>query len=94
MFVMLCPKYTFIVNTSLNVLQLNYQYLKGCVESAPIAPMQQQWVDRIVAMIPMQLMEKTNLKDVLEGVFSEVQNGFNDSMKMSMGICQVSFFVS
>ena len=65
--------------------QLNYQYLKGSVESGPVTPMQQEWAEHIIKMIPEHLRNKPDLKEVLKELFMEVHSNFNDSMKKSMG---------
>ncbi|KAL8620603.1 hypothetical protein ACOMHN_017884 [Nucella lapillus] len=65
-------------------IRLNYQYLKGSVQSGPVTPMQQSWAEHIVRMIPQQLRSKPQLKEVLQELFAEVHSNFTDSMKKSM----------
>ena len=67
------------------VFQNNYQFLKGSVEQCPIVPMQKEWADRIVQMIPENLRNKPVFKEVLQELFVEVHSNFNASMKKSMG---------
>ena len=65
--------------------QMNYQFLKKCVESAPITPMQQELFDNILSMIPESLKKSKVCKDVIEELFEEISTDFNKSMKKSMG---------
>ncbi|KAK7101380.1 hypothetical protein V1264_019769 [Littorina saxatilis] len=65
-------------------IRLNYQYLKGSVESGPVTPMQQQWAEHIIRMIPEHLRNKPELREVLNELFAEVHTNFNESMKKSM----------
>jgi dynein heavy chain len=65
--------------------QLNYQFLKRCVESAPVTPMQQELFDHILQMIPPRLQATPELKEVIRELFEEISDTFNKSMKKSMG---------
>ena len=70
---------------------MNYQFLKKCVESAPITPMQQELFDNILSMIPENLKKSKVCKDVIEELFEEISTDFNKSMKKSMGKLNVRF---
>ena len=66
--------------------QLNYQFLKKCVESAPVTPMQNDWFNNILAMIPEKLKSSKDLKETIQELFSEIGADFDRSMKKSMGM--------
>ena len=67
------------------LLQLNYQYLKKCVESAPITSMQKEWFDNILSMIPAELKKQKGFNAYKKALFSEIEVNFVKSMKKSMG---------
>ena len=58
--------------------------MKRCVESAPVTPMQQEWFEHILTMIPEQL-KQGHMREVIQELFQEVLEGFDKSMKKSMG---------
>ncbi|ESP01004.1 hypothetical protein LOTGIDRAFT_225521 [Lottia gigantea] len=64
--------------------QLNYRYLKQCVESGPVTPMQKEWDRHITRMIPDHLMKGKYLKEHLQDLFSEIRQDYLTSMKKSM----------
>ena len=70
---------------------MNYQFLKKCVESAPITPMQQELFDNILSMIPENLKTSTVCKEVIEELFTEISTDFTSSMKKSMGMQHIFF---
>ena len=65
--------------------QLNYQYLKKCVEIGPITPMQKEWAEHILTMIPEKLQQSPPLKEVINELFCEIRDDYTGSMKKSMG---------
>ncbi|ELU12017.1 hypothetical protein CAPTEDRAFT_196412 [Capitella teleta] len=64
--------------------ELNYQFLKRCVETAPVTPMQQEWFEQILQMIPARLQATPKLQAVISALFEEINETFNKSMKKSM----------
>ncbi|XP_013387188.1 dynein heavy chain 12, axonemal, partial [Lingula anatina] len=64
-------------------VRINYQFMKKCVESAPATPIQQQWFDNILTMIPDHLKKLPGMKYVVKETFEEVKVNFENSMKMS-----------
>jgi hypothetical protein len=66
-------------------IQLNYQYLKKCVEAGPITPVQQHWNDNILRMVPEKLQQNPALQASIMDLFAEVKGDYNASMKKSMG---------
>ncbi|KAK2091660.1 Dynein heavy chain 12, axonemal [Saguinus oedipus] len=64
---------------------LNYIYLKQCVESSPIVPIQQEWLDHILRLIPESLKEGKEREELLESLINEVSSDFENSMKRYLG---------
>ena len=66
-------------------LQLNYQFMKRCVESGPTMSIQDEWYYNILEMIPEKLKDKKEYREALKVLFDEVVTDFAKSMKKSMG---------
>ena len=67
--------------------QLNYQFLKKCVESAPITPMQDEYFENILKLIPDHLQVGRDYRAYIKELFEEVNKDFDKSMKKSQGRC-------
>ncbi|XP_071083415.1 dynein axonemal heavy chain 12-like isoform X1 [Haliotis cracherodii] len=65
-------------------VRLNYQFLRGCVESGPITPMQKEWDSHILRMVPQHLRQDADLKEYLAELFEEIRKDYYGSMKKSM----------
>ncbi|XP_041350374.1 dynein heavy chain 12, axonemal-like isoform X3 [Gigantopelta aegis] len=65
-------------------VRLNYRFLKGCVESGPITPMQAEWAVHIIKKIPEELQGSPHFKTCINDLFDEVHTDFTSSMKKSM----------
>ena len=50
-----------------------------------MTPMQNEWFQNILAMIPDKLKHSKDLKETIDELFSEISTDFNKSMKKSMG---------
>ena len=59
--------------------------MKKCVESAPITPMQKEWFENILSMIPAELKKQKGFNDYCKALFAEIETNFEKSMKKSMG---------
>lgn len=59
--------------------------MKKCVQQSPIIPMQQEWFDNIISLIPPRLRHTSQLRDVIQELFEEVSTDFEGSMKKSIG---------
>ncbi|XP_052285538.1 dynein axonemal heavy chain 12-like isoform X2 [Dreissena polymorpha] len=70
--------------TLLTRKRLNYQFMKKCVESGPITPMQKEWAQKIVQMIPPALRSTPYLRECVDELFEEIRTDFTASMKKSM----------
>ncbi|XP_059129967.1 dynein axonemal heavy chain 12 isoform X1 [Peromyscus eremicus] len=60
---------------------LNYIYMKQCVESSPIVPIQPEWLDHMLMLIPEHLKEGKKREELLGSLVSEVSSDFEKSMK-------------
>uniref|UniRef100_A0A8C9ANY2 Dynein axonemal heavy chain 12 n=1 Tax=Prolemur simus TaxID=1328070 RepID=A0A8C9ANY2_PROSS len=61
--------------------KFNYIYMKQCVESSPIVPIQQEWLDHMLRLIPESLKEGKKREELIESLINEVSNDFENSMK-------------
>uniref|UniRef100_A0A8C8MKR5 Dynein axonemal heavy chain 12 n=1 Tax=Oncorhynchus tshawytscha TaxID=74940 RepID=A0A8C8MKR5_ONCTS len=61
-------------------LQLNYMFLKECVEGSPVVPIQQQWLDAMLTRIPPQLRVGPGRDELLQELCREVSENFLSGM--------------
>uniref|UniRef100_A0A8C5Z8W6 Dynein axonemal heavy chain 12 n=1 Tax=Marmota marmota marmota TaxID=9994 RepID=A0A8C5Z8W6_MARMA len=59
----------------------NYMFMKHCVKSSPIVPIQQEWLDNLLMLIPESLKEGKKREELLESLIDEVSSDFEKSMK-------------
>ncbi|KAF4078180.1 hypothetical protein AMELA_G00196410 [Ameiurus melas] len=59
---------------------MNYMFLKQCVESRPIVPIQQQWLDNMSSLVPPQLRLGSGRMELLEKLCEEVRENFLSTM--------------
>lgn len=64
---------------------LNYIFMKQCVESSPIVPIQPQWLDHMLMLIPEHLKEGKKREELLGSLINEVSMDFEKSMKRYLG---------
>ncbi|KAK1801742.1 hypothetical protein P4O66_022373 [Electrophorus voltai] len=57
-------------------LQMNYTFLKQCVERSPIMPIQQQWLDATLSRVPSPLRHGPGRQELLEELCREVSEEF------------------
>ena len=69
-------------------VRLNYQFLKNCVEQAPVVPIQQEWFDNILKLIPDELKTAKN-REVIQETLREVGENFSKSMQKSLSKFQL-----
>ena len=67
------------------IFQLNYQFMKKCVQDGPVTPMAQEWWDAILAMIPERLVQAAWLQPQIVELHNEVRKEYEASIKKSMG---------
>ncbi|KAM4563453.1 dynein axonemal heavy chain 12 isoform 1-T1 [Odontesthes bonariensis] len=57
---------------------MNYSFLKRCVESRPFAPIQQQWLDSVVARIQPYLNGSPETNKLLQELCTEISDDFHN----------------
>ncbi|NXA96844.1 DYH12 protein, partial [Melanocharis versteri] len=60
---------------------LNYLFLKKCVRSNPVVPIQQQWLRSMLAMVPQSLMEGRDRELLTEELLKEIVRDYEKSMR-------------
>uniref|UniRef100_A0A2K5RBF6 Dynein axonemal heavy chain 12 n=1 Tax=Cebus imitator TaxID=2715852 RepID=A0A2K5RBF6_CEBIM len=79
------PDYPQTMNSEMKKKGFNYIYMKQCVESSPIVPIQQEWLDHMLRLIPESLKEGKEREELLESLINEVSSDFENSMKRYLG---------
>ncbi|XP_056131285.1 dynein axonemal heavy chain 12 [Lampris incognitus] len=59
---------------------MNYMFLKKCVESSPVVPIQKQCLDAMLTRVPVQLREGAGQDELLQELCKEVSNDFLNGM--------------
>uniref|UniRef100_G1KBI6 Dynein axonemal heavy chain 12 n=1 Tax=Anolis carolinensis TaxID=28377 RepID=G1KBI6_ANOCA len=62
----------------------NYLFLKKCVESNPVVPIQMEWLESMLTLIPQKLMEGKDREKLVEELLAEVKEDYEKSMKRYM----------
>uniref|UniRef100_A0A5F8GIC4 Dynein axonemal heavy chain 12 n=1 Tax=Monodelphis domestica TaxID=13616 RepID=A0A5F8GIC4_MONDO len=62
----------------------NYVYMKKCVESNPIVPIQKEWLENMLKLVPEALMKGRASEALVEDLIEEVTSDFVKSMKRYM----------
>ncbi|XP_032178971.1 dynein heavy chain 12, axonemal isoform X4 [Mustela erminea] len=75
------PDYPPTMTSEIKKKGLNYIYMKQCVESSPIVPIQQEWLDHMLMLIPESLKEGKEREELMNSLISEVSSDFENSMK-------------
>uniref|UniRef100_A0A3Q1GHE1 Uncharacterized protein n=1 Tax=Acanthochromis polyacanthus TaxID=80966 RepID=A0A3Q1GHE1_9TELE len=65
---------------------MNYMFMRQCVETRPLAPIQQHWLDSIVARVPSRLKKSTEANKLLQELCMEVSDEFHSMMVKHTGI--------
>lgn len=65
---------------------MNYMFLKQCVESRPIAPIQQKWLGSIVSRVVPKVKESPKTNSLLQELCMEVSNDFRNVIVKHTGI--------
>ena len=55
------------------------------MESSPIVPIQQEWLDHMLMLIPESLKEGKEREELVQSLISEVSSDFEKSMKRYLG---------
>ncbi|XP_015987106.1 dynein heavy chain 12, axonemal isoform X14 [Rousettus aegyptiacus] len=75
------PDYPPTMTSEIKKKGFNYIYMKRCVESSPIVPIQQEWLDHMLMLIPESLKEGKKREELVESLINEVSSDFEKSMK-------------
>lgn len=59
----------------------DYLFLKKCVQSNPVVPIQQQWLSSIIATVPQSLMEGRVGELLTEDLLKEIVRDYEKSMQ-------------
>ncbi|NWU43105.1 DYH12 protein, partial [Hylia prasina] len=62
-------------------IQSYYLFLKKCVQSNPVVPIQQQWLRSVLAMVPQSLMEGRDRELLTEDLLKEIVRDYEKSMQ-------------
>uniref|UniRef100_A0A671QGA3 Dynein heavy chain linker domain-containing protein n=1 Tax=Sinocyclocheilus anshuiensis TaxID=1608454 RepID=A0A671QGA3_9TELE len=64
------------IKKSGHLINMNYLFLKECVEQSPVAPFQQQWLDAMLARVPHRLRQGPGRQELLEDICKEVSETY------------------
>lgn len=65
--------------------QNNYLFMKKCVESNPVVPIQQEWLLSMLTLVPQSLMEGKDREKLVEELLNEITDDYEMSMRRYMG---------
>lgn len=69
-------------------------FQKQCVESRPVVPIQQQWLDAIVARVPPQLREGPGRDKLLQELCEEVSTDYLNAIVEHTGLSFLDCFLN
>ncbi|XP_019392438.1 PREDICTED: dynein heavy chain 12, axonemal [Crocodylus porosus] len=75
------PELPSTMNSEQKKRRINYLFMKECVASNPVVPIQQQWLMSMLKWVPESLREGKDRKLLVEELFGEVKRDFEMSMK-------------
>ncbi|NXB86324.1 DYH12 protein, partial [Vidua chalybeata] len=61
--------------------QADYLFLKSCVQSNPMVPIQQQWLRSMLTMVPQSLMEGRDRELLTENLLKEIVRDYEKTMQ-------------
>lgn len=67
-------------------MQMNRIFLRQCIESRPVIPIPQEWLDSIDGQIPPQLKDSPQKNKLLYQLLTEVSDNFHDVIIKHTGI--------
>ncbi|NXR98235.1 DYH12 protein, partial [Oxylabes madagascariensis] len=74
-------KHFFIKPLKILYFQADYFFLKKCVQSNPVVPIQQQWLRSMLAMVPQSLMEGRERELLTADLLKEIVRDYEKSMQ-------------
>ncbi|KAM9098063.1 dynein heavy chain 12, axonemal isoform X1 [Sarcophilus harrisii] len=78
------PEYPSTMYSELRKRGENYVFMKKCVESNPIVPIQKEWLDNMLKLVPPSLKNGRNREELVQSLLNEITNEFEKSMKRYM----------
>ncbi|XP_063282951.1 dynein axonemal heavy chain 12 [Pelobates fuscus] len=75
------PQLPSTMNSEQRKRRLNYLYMKNCVESSPVVPIQKHWLNSILSNVPASLQQGKDREDLVKELLEEVSQDFEKSMK-------------
>ncbi|OCT58631.1 dynein heavy chain 12, axonemal [Xenopus laevis] len=75
------PQYPSTMNSEQRQLRMNYYFMKSCVESSPVVPIQKHWLEAMLSLVPPALKEGTSKESLISELLQEVSHDFEESMK-------------
>ncbi|XP_032996859.1 dynein heavy chain 12, axonemal [Lacerta agilis] len=78
------PQLPLTMNSEQKQIRNNYLFLKKCVESNPVVPIQQEWLASMLTLVPGNLMEGKGRMKLVEELLAEITNDYEMSMKRYM----------
>ncbi|KFZ53589.1 Dynein heavy chain 12, axonemal, partial [Podiceps cristatus] len=64
-----------------NIITTNYLFMKKCVQSNPVVPIQQQWLMSVLMLVPQSLLEGKDRELLAEKLFGEIIRDYEMSMR-------------
>uniref|UniRef100_H3B7G7 Dynein axonemal heavy chain 12 n=1 Tax=Latimeria chalumnae TaxID=7897 RepID=H3B7G7_LATCH len=63
-----------------------YLFMKSCVESCPVIPIQHHWLDSMLTLVPQSLKSGKDSEELVQQLLQEISTDFEKSMKKCMVI--------
>ncbi|XP_029456789.1 LOW QUALITY PROTEIN: dynein heavy chain 12, axonemal [Rhinatrema bivittatum] len=78
------PELPATMNSEMKKKRTNYLFLKSRVESSTVVPIQRQWLNAMLLLIPQSLKEGKNKEALVQELLKEVNSDYEKSMKRYM----------
>ncbi|XP_058027873.1 dynein axonemal heavy chain 12 [Ahaetulla prasina] len=78
------PQLPYTMNSEQKQIRNNYLFMKKCVESNPVVPIQQEWLLSMLTLVPQSLMEGKDREKLVEELLNEITDDYEMSMKRYM----------
>ncbi|KAM9226992.1 LOW QUALITY PROTEIN: dynein axonemal heavy chain 12 [Leptosomus discolor] len=75
------PELPSTMNSEQKQQRTNYLFMKKCVQSNPVVPIQQQWLMSVLTLVPQSLMEGKDRELLAEKLLGEVKRDYEMSMR-------------
>ncbi|XP_060544998.1 dynein axonemal heavy chain 12 [Pantherophis guttatus] len=78
------PQLPYTMNSEQKQIRNNYLFMKKCVESNPVVPIQQEWLLSMLTLVPQSLMEGKDREKLVEELLNEITDDYEMSMRRYM----------